>query len=96
MVGARSGRDGPGRAKGRLALVRARAGEGGAWGIAVLAAYSTEHRGRSLTEFLAGEVFAGAELVTISPQPADVAGFEEFMRRYVAALPVQLAAIQHS
>lgn len=72
------------------------AGEGGAWGIAVLAAYSTEHRGRSLTEFLAGDVFAGAELVTISPQPADVAGFEEFMRRYVAALPVQLAAIQHS
>lgn len=73
------------------------ASEGGAWGIAVLAAFVTGRQpGQSLDDFLNTQVFAGAELSTAEPEPADVEGFDAFMRRYVAALPVQEAAITHS
>jgi sugar (pentulose or hexulose) kinase len=72
------------------------AAEGGAWGIAVLAAFAALPDRRSLTDFLADDVFATATLETIDPDPADVAGFNDFMQRYIAALPVQLAATQHS
>ena len=66
-------------------------------GIAVLAAFLA-HRApdQSLSDYLATEVFAGAELDTADPDPADVAGFDAFMQRYIAALPVQLAATQHA
>lgn len=73
------------------------ASEGGAWGIAVLAAFLTARApGQTLADYLADRVFAGAELVTVEPDPADVAGFNAFMRRYVAALPVQRAAVAHT
>ncbi|WP_239082632.1 xylulokinase [Actinoplanes teichomyceticus] len=73
------------------------AAEGGAWGIAVLAAFHrTRTPGQSLDDFLNTSVFAGAQLDTVDPDPADVAGFDAFMRRYVAALPVQQAAVEHS
>ncbi len=73
------------------------AAEGGAWGIAVLAAFLTGRRpGQSLDDYLNASVFAGAQLDTVAPEPADVAGFDAFMRRYVAALPVQQAAVEHS
>jgi sugar (pentulose or hexulose) kinase len=71
------------------------AGEGGAWGIAVLAAYAADGSGRSLTEYLDTAVFPGADLHTVEPDPADVAGFDAFMARYVAALPVERAAVEH-
>jgi len=71
------------------------AGEGGAWGIAVLAAYATSGSGAGLADYLATTVFAGATLQTVEPDPADVAGFEAFMQRYVAALPVERAAVDH-
>ena len=72
------------------------AAEGGAWGIAVLAAFAASHRGDTLADYLSNQVFAGADLRTIAPEPTDVAGFNTFMRRYIAALPVQLAATQHA
>ncbi|MFI5934017.1 xylulokinase [Actinoplanes sp. NPDC051494] len=73
------------------------AAEGGAWGIAVLAAFRTGRApGQSLDDYLTTSVFAGARLDTIAPDPADVAGFDAFMRRYVAALPIQQAAVEHS
>ncbi|GLW30330.1 ATPase [Actinoplanes regularis] len=73
------------------------ASEGGAWGIAILAAYLARGKsGQSLDEFLTREVFAGASLDTAAPDPADVAGFDAFMRRYVAALPVEQAAVENS
>jgi sugar (pentulose or hexulose) kinase len=77
--------------------VGATAAEGGAWGIAVLAAYLT-HRttGQSLADYLTSTVFADAELDEIAPDPADVAGFDAFMQRYVRALPVQQAAVDHT
>jgi sugar (pentulose or hexulose) kinase len=72
------------------------AAEGGAWGIAVLAAFAAGRpAGQSLTEYLDTTVFAGTSLQTVDPDPDDVAGFDAFMRRYVAALPVQRAAVDH-
>ncbi|WP_456600414.1 xylulokinase [Blastococcus sp. SYSU DS0616] len=72
------------------------AGEGGAWGMAVLAAFAT---GRSpeqgLADYLDTAVFAGTSLQTAEPDPVDVAGFDAFMERYVAGLPVEQAAVDH-
>ncbi|TYP83813.1 xylulokinase [Blastococcus xanthinilyticus] len=72
------------------------AGEGGAWGIAVLAAFAAARAPeRSLSDYLDTEVFAGAGLETVDPDPADVAGFDAFMQRYVDGLPVERAAVEH-
>jgi len=71
------------------------AGEGGAWGIAVLAAFM---RGRSpgqgLGDFLATEVFATTPLEKVDPDPADVAGFDAFMVRWTAGLAIERAAVE--
>ncbi len=73
------------------------AAEGGAWGIAVLAAFLTARTpDQSLADFLDSRVFADADLETIEPDPDDVAGFDAFIQRYVAALPVERAAVEHS
>jgi len=73
------------------------ASEGGAWGIAVLAAYvSDRNPEQTLADYLAERVFADADQVTVAPEPADRAGFDAFMARYVAALPVQQAAVRHT
>jgi len=76
------------------------AAEGGAWGIAVLAAFAAGTGGRaegqSLADYLSQRVFDGVELTTVSPQPDDVAGFAAYLQRYVAALPVERAAVEHS
>jgi sugar (pentulose or hexulose) kinase len=70
------------------------AAEGGAWGIAVLAAFTTGRSpGQALADYLDTTVFAGAGLQTAQPEPADVAGFNAFMQRYVAGLPVERAAV---
>jgi sugar (pentulose or hexulose) kinase len=72
------------------------AAEGGAWGIAVLAAFLRDRdSGQDLTDYLATRVFADISLRTETPDEADVAGFEAFIRRYVAALPVERAAVEH-
>ena len=73
------------------------ASEGGAWGIAVLAAYLVRRASdESLADYLANRVFADAALVTVDPSAADVAGFDAYVGRFVAALPVQQAATEHS
>ena len=70
------------------------AAEGGAWGIAVLAAFATERSpGQDLADYLDTTVFTGTSLQTAQPEPADVAGFNAFMQRYVAGLPVEQAAV---
>jgi sugar (pentulose or hexulose) kinase len=72
------------------------AGEGGAWGIAVLAAFAARSSPeQSLADYLATEVFAGADLTTVEPDPIDVVGFDAFLQRYVAGLPVERAAVEH-
>ncbi len=73
------------------------AAEGGAWGIAVLAAFLVQKdEGQSLADYLATRVFAGVELTTVDPDADDVAGFDAFLARYVAGLPVERAAVEHS
>ena len=72
------------------------AAEGGAWGMAVLAAFVTGGSpDQSLADYLDTAVFPGASLQTVEPDPVDVAGFEAFLQRYVAALPVERAAVDH-
>lgn len=71
------------------------AGEGGAWGMAILANYMIQKGAdESLEDYLEEHVFMGQEGVTLSPVPADVAGFEEFIERYERALPVVREAVQ--
>jgi len=67
------------------------AGEGGAWGMALLASYLGAET--PLAEWLQAEVFADAEVETVEPSPADVAGFDQFMDRYRAGLTVERAAV---
>ena len=70
--------------------VRETAGEGGPWGMALLAAYRAERAGgESLEDFLEKRVFVqGAERV-IQPDPADAAGFAAYIRRYQAGLELE-------
>jgi sugar (pentulose or hexulose) kinase len=67
------------------------AGEGGAWGIAVLAAY-LEHTDQHLADFLADTVFGGDSLHVAEPDERDVDGFQTYLDRYRRALPVQAVA----
>ena len=70
------------------------AGEGGAWGIAVLAAYMLWHeKGEVLCDYMESKIFAGAESVTIEPDEEDVKGFNIFIERYKAGLPIERAAV---
>jgi sugar (pentulose or hexulose) kinase len=73
------------------------AAEGGAWGMALLADYMTSRQpGESLAQFLDKRVFAGTHLDTVDPDPVDVSGFNTFIQRYVAALPVERSAVEHT
>ena len=70
------------------------AGEGGAWGIALLAAYSIcRENGESLESFLDNKIFADSAVCVIEPDPVDVEGFEAYLKRYRAALEVEKAAV---
>ena len=72
------------------------AGEGGAWGIALLASFLVNSGGAmSLPDFLDKVVFAGNTGTEITPDPADVAGFEAYLANYKACLPVEAAAVLH-
>ncbi len=71
------------------------AGEGGAWGIALLAAYEVNKAvGESLPDYLNNKVFKDSKGSTIAPTPADVAGFERFMQGYKAGLAAEKAAAE--
>lgn len=70
------------------------AGEGGAWGMAVLGAYRRSGGGRSLGDYLAAEVFAGAAVDVVAPDAADVAGFAAYLERYTAGLAAERAAVE--
>ncbi|OMH37093.1 xylulokinase [Tersicoccus sp. Bi-70] len=73
------------------------AAEGGAWGMAVLAAFAaTDTAGTSLAEHLADTVFRDLELVTVQPDPDDVAGFDAWLERFVRGLAIEKAAVEHS
>ncbi len=73
--------------------VMATAGEGGAWGMALLAAYRLDKADEPLEDYLANQVFAGQNSQTIAPVPADVAGFAAFMARYKQGLVIERSAV---
>ncbi|MHC5375173.1 xylulokinase [Enterococcus sp. LJL120] len=70
------------------------AGEGGAWGIAILAAY-LKNAQQDLESFLQQQVFAESAGVTITPTEADLAGYTTFVKRYERALPIEKTAIDY-
>ena len=71
------------------------AGEGGPWGMALLAEYSLKREeSESLEDYLQNRVFDKMEQNTVSPDPIDEAGFDTYMRQFIACLPVGKAAAQ--
>ena len=72
------------------------AGEGGAWGIALLGSYLVNNdKKQSLADFLDEKVFAGNAGVEVSPTAEDVAGFNAYIKKYKACLPVEEAAVKY-
>lgn len=71
------------------------AGEGGAWGIALLAAYCRRRKeGETLADYLEREVFSDGTCVQVEPDQEMAAGFEEFMESYKKGLAVERAAVE--
>lgn len=72
------------------------AGEGGAWGIALLAAYAVSNEKKlSLADYLDQVVFAGNAGEEIKPTPEDVAGFNAYIENYKRGLAIEQAAVDH-
>ena len=70
------------------------AGEGGAWGIALLAAYMIgKGDSKSLGDYLSGKIFAGQKGSKLEADPKAVAGFDKYMERYNAGLAIEHAAV---
>jgi len=71
------------------------AGEGGAWGIAVLALYTmTKQNGESLESYLNERVFGNQKGSTLTASDEEIQGFNEFMKKYIGALAVERAAVE--
>jgi sugar (pentulose or hexulose) kinase len=80
-------------AMGTPVAVMETAGEGGPWGMAILAAYlARKDDDQSLEEYLADRVFADQKETVVSPDPADVTGFKAFMTRYKKGLVIERTA----
>ena len=77
-------------------VVMETAGEGGAWGIALLAAYMKDRaEGESLGAYLSNRVFAGEKGERVEPDAKDVEGFQVFNKRYAEGLAIERAAGAH-
>ncbi len=71
------------------------AGEGGAWGVAVLAAYAVnKENGESLPDYLDNKIFASLKMTTLSPDEQIVASFNKFMESYTKGLAIEKAAVE--
>lgn len=68
------------------------AGEGGAWGMALLASYMLDAGGRTLADYL-DALFAGNQASVVQPDAKDVNGFHTYFQRYTAGLPIERAAV---
>ena len=70
------------------------AGEGGAWGIALLAGYMVNNsKGLNLADYLEDVVFAGNTGVEIAPTQEDIDGFNKYIKNYEAGLAIEQAAV---
>jgi CubicO group peptidase (beta-lactamase class C family) len=71
------------------------AGEGGPYGMALLAAYAAQkNEGESLEQYLNDRVFSHAQKQTVAPDPADVAGFTAYINDFHRLLDVEKKAIE--
>ena len=71
------------------------AGEGGAWGIALLGSYLVNNdKQQTLADFLDEKVFAGDAGIEVSPTAEDVEGFNAYIENYKAGLPIEEAAVK--
>lgn len=71
------------------------AGEGGAWGIAVLAKYCADASGESLEDYLENKVFVNSQKSVVKPDEKDVKGFSDYMKLYKKGLAVEKAAYEN-
>ena len=71
------------------------AGEGGAWGIALLADYMNNKQDMTLDKYLSEKVFKDAVSETIAPTKEDIEGFEAFMERYREGLAIERSAVEN-
>jgi sugar (pentulose or hexulose) kinase len=71
------------------------AGEGGPYGMALLAAYMLwKEEGESLPDYLDGKVFADAKASTLTATEEEIRGFNAFLNRYKSALPMERCAVE--
>ena len=71
------------------------AGEGGAWGIALLAAFMSNRNEETLADYLSKHVFANSAFEEVEPDEEDAKGFDIFMKRYVKGLEIERAAVKN-
>ena len=70
------------------------AGEGGPWGMALLAGYClNRNKDENLENYLQNHIFIHSEENTQTPDKADQFGFSAFMKEYIRCLPVERAAV---
>lgn len=69
------------------------AGEGGAWGMALLAAYMYESEGKSLQEYLK-KVFSEAKVTIMDPEKEDESGFDQYLKRYIDGIAIEKKAAE--
>ena len=70
------------------------AGEGGAWGIAILAAYMANKKDEAFEDYLEEKVFAGKNSETLEPVKADVDGFNAYMAQFKKGLSIEREAVK--
>lgn len=71
------------------------ASEGGAWGIALLAAYMDKKNGLSLSDYLNNNIFNNTKCEKCAPEAKDVEGFDAFIVKYKRAIAVEKAAVEN-
>ena len=71
------------------------AGEGGPWGMAILASFADgRNQGEKLEDFLNRKIFANAKGSTLEPSAEDEKGFDDFMKTYMEGLKIERAAVE--
>ena len=80
-------------ATGGAVTVMETAGEGGAWGMAILSLYMMSGNEKSLSDYLNDIIFEGQEGETITASPEEIEGFDRFMGIFKATLPIMKAAV---
>ena len=70
------------------------AGEGGPWGMALLASYMLDEKKESLDLFLKNKVFGGNEGTMLMASREDIQGFERYMKSYLSVMPCERTAVE--